>query len=83
MAALKEPSHINTHWQPNSFLIEMRPRTEYASLFVDCTSNRTSKKSNGNEVEVVKVYEQSLELIEDLEGFSFLKATLNDYFFIY
>ncbi|VDM43113.1 unnamed protein product [Toxocara canis] len=65
-------------WHTRSFLIELKPRAEFASLFVDCPpineenvqSDAFASGSSANDVqktELVKVGEHALEL-KDIEN---------------
>ncbi|KAI1717103.1 HECT-like ubiquitin-conjugating enzyme (E2)-binding domain-containing protein [Ditylenchus destructor] len=58
-------------WQDRSFLIEMKPRQDFASMFIDCPPSNVANiqddayRENEYENDVVKVGDQYLELIAD------------------
>jgi hypothetical protein len=51
-------------WTAGSFILEMKPRTEYASLFVSCPKFG-GKKGEEEPYELVRLEEQMLEMSID------------------
>lgn len=40
---------LNTEWHERSFLIELKPRAEFANLFVDCPPSESSVGGDENQ----------------------------------
>ncbi|CAI4228860.1 unnamed protein product [Auanema sp. JU1783] len=51
-----------SEWHERSFFLEVKPRTELASLFVDCPPNGDGEEKENNCLDMVRVSENSVEL---------------------
>uniref|UniRef100_A0A1I7X8N1 E3 ubiquitin-protein ligase E3D n=1 Tax=Heterorhabditis bacteriophora TaxID=37862 RepID=A0A1I7X8N1_HETBA len=55
---------MSSEWHCRSFFLELKPRTELASLFVDCPHNESEEENNkeNETVNLIRVCEHSLEM---------------------